>query len=99
MGQAGFLCVLLLRRQDGWFCAKLDGWAWATTTATFSNLLSAALQQSRRASAPAEEHKDSPASRHEEHKASADLPSLPLADGFPTLIEVDEESLKMKTNR
>lgn len=27
-----FLCVLLLRRQDGWFCAKLDGWAWAATT-------------------------------------------------------------------
>ena len=20
-----------LRRQDGWFCAKLDGWAWAAT--------------------------------------------------------------------
>ena len=31
MGQAGFLCVLLLRRQDGWVCAKLDGWVWTAT--------------------------------------------------------------------
>ncbi|MDY6070328.1 MAG: hypothetical protein SPJ80_02700 [Bacilli bacterium] len=31
VGQISFLCVLLLRRQDGWFCAKLDGWAWAAT--------------------------------------------------------------------
>ena len=42
MGQAGFLCVLLLRRQDGWDCAA--------TSAASSNLLSSALQQSRRAS-------------------------------------------------
>ena len=50
MGQTGFLCVLLLRRQDGWVCEKLDGRAWAATFAASSNLLSSASQQPRRAS-------------------------------------------------
>ena len=28
---APFSIWLQLRRQDGWFCAKLDGWGWAAT--------------------------------------------------------------------
>ena len=49
MGQAGFLCVLLLLRQDGWFCAKLDGRAWAATVNYTITLLVVDMLQSQRA--------------------------------------------------